>query len=139
MPAKKSMAKKPAVKKAAPKAVSKAKVGAAAPKVATTPVNTPMTKGEMLQTIAASTGLTKKNVVSVIDGLGNLIERHIKKRGPGVFTLPGLIKIYLAKKPATKEREGVNPFTGEKITIKAKPARSVVRVKALKKLKEMSE
>jgi nucleoid DNA-binding protein len=71
--------------------------------------------------------------------LAIIIERHIKTRAPGKFILPGLIKVQVKRKPATKARKGINPFTGEMTTFKAKPARRVVKVTPLKKLKEMTE
>jgi nucleoid DNA-binding protein len=54
-----------------------------------------------------------------------------------VFTIPGLCKIVVQRKPATKERQGINPFTGEETTFKAKPARNVIKVRPLKNLKDM--
>jgi nucleoid DNA-binding protein len=102
-----------------------------------TAVKEPMTKSAMLTEISANTALTKKQVSSVLDELAVLIERHIKKRAPGQFTLPGLLKIGVKRKPATKARKGINPFTGEKTIFKAKPARNVVKVRPLKKLKDM--
>ncbi len=100
-------------------------------------VDEPMTKAGMIAEIAKNTGLNKKQVNSVIDELAIVIERHIKKRAPGKFILPGLIKVQVKKKPATKTRKGINPFTGEPTTFKARPARRVVKVSALKKLKDM--
>lgn len=100
-------------------------------------VQKPMTKSTMVNEIAENTGLTKKEVSAVFDELSALIERHIKKRSAGQFTLPGLLKIEVKRKAATKARKGVNPFTGEEITIKAKPARRVVKIRPLKRLKEM--
>jgi len=94
------------------------------------------TKSEALGFIADKTGLTKKDVGSVFDALHTLVKRDLK-RGPGVFTMPGLMKIKVVRKPATKARPGINPFTGEEIMIKAKPARNVVKVTPLKSLKEM--
>jgi len=134
------MAAKKTVKKATPK---KAPAKKATPKKATpakklTAVKDPMTKSVMISEIAGNTGLNKKQVNSVIDELATIIERHIKNRGPGKFILPGLIKVQVKKKPATKARKGVNPFTGEPTTFKAKPARRAVKVTALKKLKEMA-
>jgi nucleoid DNA-binding protein len=73
----------------------------------------------------------------VFDELEILIERHIKKRATGQFTLPGLMKIEVKRKPATKARKGINPFTGEETMFKAKPARNVVKVRPLKKMKDM--
>ena len=67
----------------------------------------------------------------------SLIERHIKKRSPGQFILPGLMKIEVKKKPATKAREGINSFTGEETVFKAKPAHRAVKIKPLKKVKDM--
>jgi len=101
-------------------------------------VKKPMTKAVMITEIAENTGLNKKQVNSVIDELAIIIERHVKKRSPGKFILPGLIKVQVKRKPATKARKGINPFTGEKTTFKAKPARRVVKVTPLKKLKEMT-
>ncbi|RLS55530.1 MAG: DNA-binding protein [Planctomycetota bacterium] len=97
----------------------------------------PMSKSEVVSTLAESTGLGKKDIVAVLDGLEGLIGTSLGKKGPGVFALPGLIKIQVQTKKATPAKEGINPRTGEKITIKAKPARKVVKVRALKKLKEM--
>ncbi|MFP3911310.1 MAG: HU family DNA-binding protein [Desulfobacteraceae bacterium] len=102
-----------------------------------TAIQNPMTKAAMIEEIAQNTGLNKTEVSAVFDELAVLIERHIKKRSTGQFTLPGLMKVEVKKKPASKAREGINPRTGEKITIPAKPARRAVRIKPLKKLKEM--
>ena len=109
-----------------------AKKKAAAPKKAAT-------KTEILTNLSESTGLTKKDVSSVLDALGEMINKEInpRRRGPGVFNLPGLMKIKVVKKPATKARKGINPFTGEEMMFKAKPARNVVKVLPLKGLKEM--
>ncbi|MCX4030294.1 MULTISPECIES: HU family DNA-binding protein [Spartinivicinus] len=94
------------------------------------------TKTQILAELAANTGLTKKEVTAVLDELTDLMERHIKKRGCGEFTLPGLMKIVTKKKPATKARKGVNPFTGEEMMFKAKPASVQVKVTPLKRLKD---
>jgi nucleoid DNA-binding protein len=97
----------------------------------------PMTKTEMLTALAEDTGLSKKEVSSVIDGLGTLIGKGLGKRGPGVFNLPGLMKVKVIRKPATKARKGINPFTKEPTVFKAKPARNVVKILPLKGLKDM--
>jgi nucleoid DNA-binding protein len=102
-----------------------------------TAVKRPMTKAAIMAEITANTDLTKKQVISVFDELSILIERHIKKRGPGKFILPGLMKIEAKKKPAAKARKGINPFTGEETIFKAKPARKVVKIRPLKKIKDM--
>jgi len=135
------MAAKKTAKKATPKKKAPAKKATkkAAPARKVTAVKTPMTKAVMISEIAGNTGLNKKQVNSVIDELAIVIERHIKSRAPGKFILPGLIKVQVKKKPATKARKGINPFTGEPTTFKAKPARRVVKVTALKKLKEMAQ
>lgn len=96
-------------------------------------------KTQMLTTIADNTELTKKQVSSVLDELSALIEGHIKKRACGEFVLPGLMKITTVKKPAKKARKGTNPFTGEETMFKAKPASIQVKVRPLKKMKEMAE
>jgi len=100
-------------------------------------VKKPMTKTELLNEIAGNTGLTKKQVSSVFDEFAILIERHIKKRSPGKLVFPGLLKIEVKRKPATKARKGINPFTGEETVFKAKPARRAVKISPLKKVKEM--
>jgi nucleoid DNA-binding protein len=96
-----------------------------------------MTKSEFLNALADPTGLSRKQVAQVFEELGNLIGRQLSKKGPGMVTIPGLMKVKVVRKPATKEREGINPFTKEKIIIKAKPARNVVKIQAVKALKSM--
>jgi len=96
-----------------------------------------MTKSAIISELADKSQLSKKQVSSVVDELAILIERHIKKRSPGKFILPGLMKIEVKRKPATKARKGIIPFTGEETIFKAKPARNVVKIRPLKKLKEM--
>ena len=95
-------------------------------------------KTQILNDLAETTGLSKKEVSSVLDELGILIQRHIKKRSGGEFVLPGLLKIHTVKKPATKAHKGKNPFTGEETIFKAKPASTVVKVRPLKKLKDFA-
>ncbi len=131
--AKKAPAKKPAAKKAAKKAAP-----AAAPARKTSPINKKYTKTQILNDIAERTMLTKKQVDGVLDELGSLINRHVKKGGAGEFTLPGLLKVKTVKKPARKARKGTNPFTGEPTVFKARPASTGVKVLALKALKDMA-
>ena len=102
-----------------------------------TAIQEPYNKTQILNEVANNTGLSKKQVGAVVEELGTLIERHIKKRGAGKFTMPGLFKITTVRKPATKARKGTNPFTGEETTFKAKPARTVIKIRPLKKLKDM--
>ena len=98
--------------------------------------NKPRSKSDILNALAEATELSRKEVGAVLDALEDLIERDLTK-GCGIFSLPGMLKIYVHNKPATKARPGRNPATGEEIMIKAKPASKVVKVRALKKLKEM--
>jgi nucleoid DNA-binding protein len=132
--AKKAPAKKKAVAKKAP-----AKKAAAPAKKPATAMKEKMTKTQVLASIAESTGLSKKQVGDVMVELETLIERSIKKRAVGEFTLPGLMKITTVKKPAVKARKGINPFTGEETMFKAKPASVAVKVRPLKKMKEFAQ
>lgn len=96
----------------------------------------PRTKNEILSALSESTGITKKEVSYIMSALGELIGTDISRNGPKVVTLPGLMKITVVHKPATKSRKGINPFTGQEMMFKAKPARNVVKIRALKALKE---
>ena len=118
------------------KTAAKASSATAARKVKT--ITEPMNKTQIMNQISETTGLTKKDVNAVFDELGDIMEGHLKKRGAGQFTLPGLLKIVTQKKPATKARKGINPFTGEATTFAAKPARTMVKVRPLKKLRDMT-
>ncbi len=95
------------------------------------------TKSQILGDISDKTGLTRKEVASVFESMAGLIKKDLGRRGPGIFTVPGLMKIRVVRKPATKSRRGINPFTGVEMMFKAKPARNVVKVGALKALKDM--
>ncbi|MHC4517025.1 MAG: HU family DNA-binding protein [Planctomycetota bacterium] len=97
----------------------------------------PMTKTEVVSGIADETGLTKKQVSSVFEAMAGQIKKSLGRRGPGAYTVPGLMKLTVVRKPATEARKGVNPFTGEETIFKAKPARNVVKVRPLKNLKDM--
>lgn len=100
-------------------------------------IATKQTKSQILSDIAEETGLTKKEVASVLDAMSQQALRHLKKKGSGEFTVPSLgIKLRRVVKPARKARKGVNPFTGEEIMIKAKPATTGVRATPLKALKD---
>jgi len=130
------MATKKAPAKKKKKAPAKRKAAPVAKKSAPA-IQSKMTKTAILAEIAEKTELSKKQVGAVLEELETLIERHIKKRGVGEFTLPGLLKIRSVKRPATKKRMGRNPATGEEIEIGPKPASIRVRATALKRLKEM--
>ena len=86
-----------------------------------------MTKTQLLNALSESTGLQKKDVALVLDELGVLIERHIKRRAVGTFTLPGLLKIKAVRKPPTKSRKMISPFTGQEITVPPSPLRGPSR------------
>ncbi len=102
-----------------------------------TEVKKPPTKSEIYAHIATETGLSRRQVGEVFDSLNGLMAKSLKPRGAGVFVLPGLMKIKVVKKPATKARKGINPFTGEETVFKAKPASKTVKVMPLKALKDM--
>lgn len=140
----KAAVKKPAVKKAkkTKKAVAKVKVKEKA-KVAVVAgplgkVSKVYTKGTLLTTLSERTGLARKDVGNVLSELTLIVEGHLKRTGPGKFTLPGMLKMTVKNVAAKKARKGVNPFTGEPTTFKAKPASRKVRITALKALKEMT-
>jgi nucleoid DNA-binding protein len=103
-------------------------------------IKKPLNKSQLLEEIAGSAGVGKKDVGAVLDALGDLIGRHIQKGAAGQFTLPGLLKVKAVKRPAQPARKGVpNPFKpGETMNIPAKPASVRVRVLPLKKLKGMA-
>jgi nucleoid DNA-binding protein len=126
--------KKPAAKKAPVK-----KVAVIAPVKKLTALKEKFTKTQLVNELVEKTELSKKEVASVLDELGDIIERHVKKRAIGEFTLPGLLKIKTVKKPAQKARKNVpNPFKpGELMDVAAKPASTKVKVLPLKKLKDM--
>ena len=98
------------------------------------------TKTEILSTISENTSLSKKDVNAVLDELGIVIERHLKKRAVGEFTLPGLLNIKSVNRPARPARKNVpNPFKpGEVMDVARKPATTRVKVLPLKKLKEFA-
>jgi nucleoid DNA-binding protein len=129
--AKKTAAKKTPKKAAAPKAAPAAKPAKIAP------AGKVRSKSETYAVIAENVGLTKKQIASVFDTLGALIKADLSK-DPKVFTIPGLAKITVQHKPATKARKGINPFTKEEQTFKAKPARNVVKLRAVKALKDLA-
>jgi len=99
----------------------------------------PATKSEILSNIAEATQLSRKQVASVLDALSGQIKAAVGKKGPGVFALPGLLKIMVIQKPATKAHKGINPFTKQEQIFKAKPARKVIKVRPLKALKDMAK
>jgi nucleoid DNA-binding protein len=97
----------------------------------------PATKGEIYTKLAEKTQLSKKQISTVFESLTELIGNELGKKGPGMFIVPGLLKLKVVKKPATKAKQGINPFTKQPMMYKAKPARNVVKALPLKPLKEM--
>jgi len=130
----------PAKKKTTKKKVAKRKATKKAPPKNIKTIKEAYTKTQMFAHISEDTGLARKDVANVFESLADIIEGHVKGRGAGTFKLPGLLKIKINKKPATKARKNVpNPFRpGELMDVKAKPARRVVKVLALKALKDMA-
>ena len=92
-------------------------------------------KSEVVAQLCKDAELSRKQVAAVFESLSGIIKKSL--RGAGMFTLPGLLRMKVVKKPATKARQGINPFTKEKMMFKAKPASKKVRVLALKNLKSM--
>ena len=131
----KTTTRKPAKRATARKVTAKK---AAAPTL-TTAIKDGFNKSQILNHIAQSTELTRKEIATVFDSLSNLMHRHLRKGAAGEFTIPSLMKCMVKRKPATKARKGVNPFTGQEMMFKAKPARNTVKIRPLKKLKEMVE
>lgn len=131
MAAKKKVAKKKTAKKKTAKK-------SAAPVKTIKAIKEPMTKSALYAELADRTELKKKDIVAVFQELSEIISAHVRKNGAGVFTMPGLMKVKVIRKPATKARPGINPFTGEQTIFKAKPARNVVKVQPLKALKDMA-
>jgi nucleoid DNA-binding protein len=128
-------------KKAAPKATEPKPAPAPAPakkaEKAAAPKPKPATKSEIFAALAEKTKLTKKQVAEVFEAMSELIAKDLGKKGPGIFVVPGMLKLKIVDKPAVKARESINPFTKEKMMTKAKPARKAVKAVLLKALKEL--
>lgn len=141
---KKAVKKKVTAKKAVKKAVKKVAVKKAAPvaKVKALPksIKEKQTKTQIITTISEQTGMTRKEVSAVFGGLTDLMKCHMNKNGSGEFSIPEVgVKIRRIRKPAVKARKGINPFTKEPAVFKARPARNVVKVNALKALKDAAK
>ena len=145
--------KKTSVKKSVP---SKAKKGSSPKKAATglakkpsknksttvhkkTPlvVKTPFNRSVLMSTLVERTELNKKQVLSVLESLTEIMIAHLAKKGPGQFKWPGILMMKIKDKPATKARKGINPFTGQETTFAAKPAQRLIKIKPLKILKQV--
>ena len=105
-----------------------------------TAIKTParsMTKSEIMAGIAEKTGLSRKQVGSVFEAMAGQIKKSLGRSGSGVYTVPGLMKLVVVRRPATPAHKGINRFTGQEVMFKAKPARNVVKIRPLKNLKAM--
>jgi nucleoid DNA-binding protein len=95
-----------------------------------------LSKSQFVAALAEKSGLTKKQVASVLEEMNAIVAHQLGKRGPGEVVLPGLLKLSVVEKPATPQHEGINPFTREPMTYKAKPARKVIKARPLQALKD---
>jgi len=93
-----------------------------------------MSKSQFVTALAEKSGLNKKQVTSMLDTINAVVAQQLSKRGPGEVLIPGLIKLNVVDKPATRQHEGINPFTKEPMTYKAKAARKVIKARPLKAL-----
>ncbi len=98
-----------------------------------------LTKSQIIASLADQAELKKKQVSCVFGALADLVKSAVGKKGPGVFVVPGLMKITVVQKPAVPARMGINPFTKQEQMFKAKPARRVVKIRALKALKDFAK
>lgn len=149
----KKTSKKKSVAHKAHKPAKKAPLKATAKKAATKPakqiiktaplkkvalnIKKPLTKSQTVEHLSDVTGVKKKEVSNLIEAIVHLMEGHLGKKGPGEMNFAGIFKCRVIHKPATKARQGINPFTGESMTFSAKPARSIIKIRPLKKLKEI--
>jgi nucleoid DNA-binding protein len=95
-----------------------------------------MTKSEFVAALAEKSGISKKQASATLDSIHAMVAEQLGPQGPGEVTIPGLLKLNVVVKPATEERQGINPFTKQPTTFKAKPARKVVKARPLKGLKD---
>ncbi len=103
-------------------------------------VTKPFNKSQIASTVSCKVCVSKKDAVKMLDVLFEVVAAHLKKKsGPGEFTIPNVAKFRVINKPATKARQGINPFTGESMMFAAKPARNIVKIRALKKIKDIAK
>jgi nucleoid DNA-binding protein len=124
------------VKKAAPSQKAVSKVNLTKPLKASASSKA-RSKGEVFRAIAELSGVHRRDAAAVLHAMGALIKADLSKSGSGVFKVPGLLRVVVKRKPATKAHMGINPFTKEEVMFKAKPARNVVRVRPLQGLRDM--
>jgi DNA-binding protein HU-beta len=98
--------------------------------------NKRMNKSQFVATLAEKSGLDKKQASSALDTINSMVAQQLGKQGPGEVLIPGLLKLIIVDKPATRKHEGVNPFTKEPMAYEAKAARKVIKVRPLKALKD---
>ncbi len=98
--------------------------------------NTRLNKSQFVTALAEKSGLDKKQATAALDTLNAIVAQQLGKQGPGEVLIPGLLKLNIVEKPATPKHEGINPFTKEPMTFKAKAARKVIKVRTLKALKD---
>lgn len=98
--------------------------------------NKRMTKSQFVNMLAEKSGLNRKQATSALDTMNAVVAQQLGKRGPGEVLIPGLLRLSVVNKPATRQHEGINPFTKEAMIYKAKGARKVIKVRALKALKD---
>ena len=96
-----------------------------------------LTKAQVVTELATDTALDKKAVARLLDALASLAQKQLGAKGPGEFVIPGLVKLKAVKKPATKDRQGINPFTKQPMLIQGKPASKKIRASAVKALKDL--
>jgi nucleoid DNA-binding protein len=130
-------AARPAARKAAKKTAARRTTTAAAKPGKISAAKKPRTKSEIYGLISEQVGITKKDVAAVFDTVSEIAKADLSKRGPGQLNLGGLMKVTVQRKPATKARKGINPFTGEETMFKAKPARNVVKIRPMKAMKDL--
>ena len=95
-----------------------------------------MNKSQFLTALAEKSGLDRKQAASALDSINAMVAQQLGKQGPGEVLIPGLLKLSVIDKPATREHQGINPFTKESMTYKAKAARKVIKARPLKALKD---
>lgn len=95
-----------------------------------------MSKSQFVTTLAEKSGLNRKQAASALDAINAIVAGQLGKQGPGEVFIPDMLKLSVIDKPATPEREGVNPFTKEPMTYKAKAAHKLIKVSPLKALKD---
>lgn len=134
--ARKTAGKKTAARKAPARKATKA-APAAKPARITGAKGKPRSKSEVMSVLAEQVGISKKEVAAVFNAMGQMIAADLSKGSAGIFNVPGLMKVTVQRKPATKARKGIDPFTKEERMFKAKPARNVVKVRPLKGLKDL--